>query len=129
VVTGLTARAGQDGGGERLRVGGLVGRCGILRVSGGDGTVEWRVLRAHTNGPRGERDGLREHLVKVAQKAREFGAVFGAGETAELLGMLHDVGKGTPGFQEYLVRLESGERLSHGPPHSIWGAALAYWVI
>jgi CRISPR-associated endonuclease/helicase Cas3 len=68
-------------------------------------------------------------LVKVARKAGEFAAAFGCGETAELLGVLHDIGKARREFQEYLNRLEAGERLSRGPQHSIWGAALAYWLI
>lgn len=92
-------------------------------------TVDWSEARAHTDGPGGRRDFLRDHLSKVARLAGEFSSFFGGTEPAYLLGILHDLGKLTPEFQEYLARLEAGERLSHGPPHSIWGAALGYWLI
>ena len=82
-------------------------------------------LRAHTDAE-GRIDYLDKHLARVSELAREFASAFGAGEFGALLGILHDVGKALPGFQEYLERLEAGEKLASGPPHAIWGALLWY---
>lgn len=91
--------------------------------------MRWETLRAHTASADGRQDLLNEHLKAVAARAREFCAAFGAGETGFLLGLLHDLGKANPAFQDYLSRLEAGEKLQQGPPHSVWGAALAYWLL
>ena len=60
--------------------------------------------------------------------AREFASAFDAGECGSMLGILHDVGKVLPGFQDYLKRLEAGEKMASGPPHAIWGALLWYLI-
>jgi CRISPR-associated endonuclease/helicase Cas3 len=86
---------------------------------------DFSTLRAHTDAD-GRVDSLGKHLSRVSGFAREFGSAFGAGELGALLGILHDVGKVIPEFQEYLQRLEAGERLASGPPHAIWGALLWY---
>jgi CRISPR-associated endonuclease/helicase Cas3 len=72
---------------------------------------------------------LIDHLKAVANKAQEFASDFGAGQTGFLLGLLHDLGKVNPAFQDYLSRLEAGESLQRGPPHAIWGAALVYELL
>jgi CRISPR-associated endonuclease/helicase Cas3 len=77
----------------------------------------------------GRQDYLDQHLSKVAGRAGESAAVFGSQRTATLLGLLHDTGKALPAFQDYLDRIEAGGNEPAGPPHSIWGAALAYWVV
>ena len=43
---------------------------------------------------------LREHLTTTAKYAKEKAAVFGAGETGEIIGLLHDIGKYGRDFQE-----------------------------
>lgn len=91
--------------------------------------IRWEGLRAHTNSAGGQIDLLFDHLGKVASKAAEFCSDFGAGETGHLLGLLHDLGKINPDFQDYLSRLEAGEKLERGPPHAIWGAALSYLLL
>lgn len=88
--------------------------------------MNFATLRAHTNAKDGHLDLLVSHLLRVSELAREFGSFFGGAELGALLGLLHDVGKALPGFQNYLDRLEDGEKLQHGPPHAIWGAALWY---
>ena len=82
-------------------------------------------LRAHTDAD-GRVDKLGKHLARVAELARQFGSEFGAADFGAVLGILHDIGKALPGFQDYLRRLDSGEQLASGPPHAIWGAALWY---
>jgi len=48
---------------------------------------------------------------------------------AKLAALLHDVGKIQPGFQDYLRRLEAGEKIARGPQHAIWGATYAYLAL
>jgi CRISPR-associated endonuclease/helicase Cas3 len=62
----------------------------------------------------------------VAELGGQFSSEFGAGDFGVVLGLLHDIGKALPEFQEYLRRLEAGERLKSGPPHAIWGSVLWY---
>jgi CRISPR-associated endonuclease/helicase Cas3 len=89
----------------------------------------WLLLRAHTDSVDGRRDYLDRHLEEVASLAGEYAGVFGQQRVADLLGRLHDAGKAFPGFQDYLDRIEAGSGDTKGPPHAIWGAVLAYWVI
>ncbi|MCL5022236.1 MAG: CRISPR-associated endonuclease Cas3'' [Nitrospirae bacterium] len=85
-------------------------------------------LYAHTPNERGEWHYLDKHLIDVAEKAKGFAGKFGASDAAYALGLLHDLGKVNPEFQDYLKACARDER--HGKvPHSIWGAALAYAVI
>ncbi|MGA8026569.1 MAG: CRISPR-associated helicase Cas3', partial [Bryobacteraceae bacterium] len=88
--------------------------------------IDLASLRAHTNAQDGRVDSLTAHLARVSELAREFASHFGASELGALLGLLHDVGKALPGFQEYLKAIETGERRERGPRHAIWGAALWY---
>ncbi len=63
---------------------------------------------------------LREHLLNVAVKARSFAAVFGYGEEAYAMGLLHDLGKYSEAFQ---LRLRGYGR---GIDHWTVGALQAY---
>jgi CRISPR-associated endonuclease/helicase Cas3 len=47
---------------------------------------------------------LPTHAAAVAERAREFAAVFGAEDWGELLGRWHDLGKRSAEFQDYLRR-------------------------
>lgn len=87
---------------------------------------------AHTAGPDGTWHGLVEHLLGTAQRAREFGNWFAAGDLAYWLGLWHDLGKFNPKFQDYLRA--QGQEKGHlvaveRVPHAIWGAALAYQLL
>jgi hypothetical protein len=88
--------------------------------------TQWSSFRAHTDNRKGETDSLVGHLVAIAGLAERVASPFGGGDIARLAGLLHDVGKVIPGFQEYLQRIEAGERVTKGPPHAVWGAAIAY---
>ena len=63
---------------------------------------------------------LRDHLLGVADAAKGFGAVFGAGQIAWIAGLCHDLGKYSSEFQR---RLEDSR--VH-VDHSSGGAALAF---
>jgi CRISPR-associated endonuclease/helicase Cas3 len=61
---------------------------------------------------------LAEHLCNVAALAKKFAAPLGLPEEAELAGLLHDLGKYHPDFQQYLRR---GRPRT---PHAATGAAV-----
>ena len=84
------------------------------------------MMFAHSENDKGEKHCLQKHLQRVADLAEKFAAKFQAGPWGRLAGLLHDVGKFNPAFQDYL----SGKG-SRGPDHSSAGAVLAvqrhYW--
>lgn len=81
--------------------------------------------------PKSEWQSLDEHLNNVAEKARSFAKVFGAGDWAYLAGALHDEGKGSLEFQAYLRNANAIEdefkKYFVGPvDHSSSGAQRSY---
>ena len=54
--------------------------------------------------------GLNDHLTRVAQIAADFASEFGNADWAMAAGMLHDLGKFNPRWQEY-IRQNSGDYL------------------
>ena len=63
---------------------------------------------AHSANDRGDWNPLRVHLLDVAERAKCYADVFGAGEGAYLAGLLHDLGKYGDLFQKRLEGKESG---------------------
>ncbi|HOP77644.1 MAG TPA: CRISPR-associated helicase Cas3' [Thermogutta sp.] len=63
-----------------------------------------RCFWAHSanDGGKGVPERLRDHLERVALRAKEFASSFEAGEQAQLAGILHDLGKYADKFQQYL---------------------------
>ena len=82
--------------------------------------------------PKSEWQTLEKHSRGVAELAAKFAAPFGSSEAAKLLGLVHDLGKATKEFQEYLKESdeegyaedeEEGSAVhKHGPDHSTLGA-------
>ena len=66
---------------------------------------------------------LAGHSRNVADKAREFGEPLGLADAAELVGLLHDLGKYRLFFQQYLAGERPGSIETH---HAMYGAALAF---
>jgi CRISPR-associated endonuclease/helicase Cas3 len=75
--------------------------------------------------PSSEWQTLDEHLKAVASRTREFAEVFGAGAWGEVAGGYHDVGKGQPPWQDYLVASAMGKKGLDKVPHAVHGAKLA----
>lgn len=81
-------------------------------------------MAAHTPGPGGNWHDLVEHLSAVAANAKGIGDKFGAGPFCELLGWLHDIGKSSPAFQQYIRQCAMGYAPAKKAPH----APIAAWI-
>jgi CRISPR-associated endonuclease/helicase Cas3 len=65
-------------------------------------------MAAHSPGGDGEWHLLVDHLRGTAELASGFGAEFGSAEVCHLVGVLHDIGKADPLWQEYLAAAAAG---------------------
>ncbi|WP_189278607.1 CRISPR-associated endonuclease Cas3'', partial [Kitasatospora griseola] len=81
-------------------------------------------LWAHSRNLPGARHTLEDHLRGSASLARRFGSAFGAGELAEYLALIHDVGKGSCAWQHGLDEAEK-KQSKVGVPHKEAGMWLA----
>jgi CRISPR-associated endonuclease/helicase Cas3 len=101
-----------------------------MPVEGGGQIVRFLPLaEARARPPAGSNrnwKSLQDHLEGTARKAAEFGASFGSAAPAYLAGLLHDLGKTNAAFKAYLERNYPERHPERGPPHAIWGAALAH---
>ncbi|MFE7044605.1 CRISPR-associated endonuclease Cas3'' [Streptomyces atratus] len=85
-----------------------------------------RELFAHSRSPQsGCRHRLEDHLRGSAALARAFAEAFGAGEVAEYLALVHDVGKGCCAWQDRLVFHAEPMGKPVGIPHKEAGTVLA----
>ncbi|MFC9431413.1 CRISPR-associated endonuclease Cas3'' [Streptomyces sp. NPDC056987] len=85
-----------------------------------------RQLFAHSRSPQsGSRHGLEDHLRGSAALALAFAEVFGGGEAAEYLALVHDVGKGCCSWQDRLVFHAEPTGRPVGIPHKEAGTGLA----
>jgi CRISPR-associated endonuclease/helicase Cas3 len=84
-------------------------------------------LIAHTPAPGSARwHLLLDHILSVAEMARDFAQPFGGDSLAYLVGLWHDVGKANPDFQDYLRRCHADpSHKGRGPDHKAAGAMLA----
>lgn len=82
--------------------------CALWSSSAGfvDRGVVVDEIWAHSANDSGDRHRLVDHLRGTAAMAAEFASVFGAGELAGSIGILHDVGKGACAWQDGLRRAE-----------------------
>jgi len=82
-------------------------------------------MYAHTPNHRGAWHSLSQHLHEVACLTSRMAEDFGASQVGYILGLLHDTGKATARFQEYLVHQARGSRFGK-IPHSPYPAAILY---
>ncbi len=64
--------------------------------------------------------GLTDHALAVTDMATEFASSFGGETLARYVGLLHDLGKFTPKFQEYLHKCYAAEQNGTPPPPKGW---------
>ncbi|RLE15967.1 MAG: hypothetical protein DRJ14_09405 [Acidobacteria bacterium] len=73
-----------------------------------------------------ENQKLSDHLTATADLAKVFAGVFGCGNTGYWAGLLHDLGKYTHAFQDYLRRSLEGKNVTRGEViHALQGAKFA----
>ncbi len=92
------------------------------------GSIFMEKLNAHTPNKSGKWDTLIDHSIQVAQAAEKHAAFFGESDTAYIIGLLHDIGKANPDFQQYLDAMYNNQ-FHEKVPHAKWGAVLTYWLI
>ena len=84
-----------------------------------------QIALAHSPNSAGTPHLLADHLEAVASLAERFASTFGAGELARVTGMLHDIGKANPDFQDYLLKSWKAEKEGgtkpKSTPHSVYG--------
>lgn len=82
---------------------------------------------AHIDRKNGRKQSLAEHVQNVALLCKRFAEPLNLAKTAQLIAILHDMGKGTPQFQAYLA--DDYNKRTH--PHAPAGAIFAYerWFI
>ena len=84
-------------------------RGGSRRAAVGDCYNPRMKAISHFRSPDAE-NPLAKHLREVADRARDFGAIFGASDWAECAGLLHDIGKFGEPFQKYIRESVQKER-------------------
>ena len=77
---------------------------------------------AHADPISGRVQSLAEHAKNVAALCTRFAAPLHLVQTARLIALIHDMGKGTPAFQTYLI--DDEKKKTH--PHAPAGAIFAY---
>lgn len=89
-------------------------------------TERWQTLGAHTSFLARPDETLRDHLKNVAEMASSFASAFGGRTFARTCGLLHDLGKYSKDFQDYLHRQMNGGNASRGETiHSVQGGLFA----
>ncbi|MHB1110509.1 MAG: CRISPR-associated endonuclease Cas3'', partial [Devosia sp.] len=75
--------------------------------------------------PAADWEPLGHHLRAVGDRAASFAAAFGWAEVMRVAGALHDVGKFSAEFADYIKCSSEGDVAPRGPDHSTAGARVA----
>jgi CRISPR-associated endonuclease/helicase Cas3 len=70
--------------------------------TGGEEGMMSKYFIAHKRESDGKEQSLQDHLLGTAREAKRFASKIGLAEVGELLGLLHDLGKYSDAFQNYL---------------------------
>ena len=70
---------------------------------------------AHVDQKSGRTQSMTEHAENVAELSARFAAPLCLAQTARLIALVHDMGKGTPPFQAYLTEDEKKKTHFHAP--------------
>ncbi|MFC0232694.1 CRISPR-associated helicase Cas3' [Vagococcus entomophilus] len=83
---------------------------------------------AHVRKKDGKRQLLKDHLKESARLSEDFGRKIGLGKTCYLTGLIHDLGKYSNAFQQYLVKaVANSASVKRGSiDHSTAGGKLIY---
>lgn len=82
--------------------------------------IKARKLYAHTPIADGDWHLLEQHLKSVAEQTEEFTSKFGANHLGYIIGLLHDAGKASDLFQDYLISAHNAAiQGSKAPPRSV----------
>lgn len=87
------------------------------------------MLCAHINSKTLEKQSVKEHLDNVSNMSTEYGSKISLGSTGKLIGMLHDMGKGTERFNKYIeysIENPNDKSLKGSINHSTAGAKFIY---
>ena len=86
------------------------GNCVTCERDGGSNNRDIPQFVSHVSDD-GRYESVRQHLLEVADMAKEFADAFGAGEWAYYAGLYHDIGKYSKEFQRRI--LHNGRRCDH----------------
>jgi len=84
---------------------------------------------AHINSVTLKEQSVKEHLYNVSTMSKEYGAKISLGATGKLIGILHDMGKGTKKFDSYIrysAKNPNDKSLKGTINHSTAGAKFIY---
>ena len=84
---------------------------------------------AHINPKTLKEQSVKEHLYNVSKMSMEYGSKISLGATGELIGILHDMGKGTKKFNSYIrysSKHPNDKSLKGTINHSTAGAKFIY---
>ncbi|MDD4187968.1 MAG: CRISPR-associated helicase Cas3' [Bacilli bacterium] len=65
---------------------------------------------------------LTEHLESVAEHSKSIASKIGLGQISLLIGLLHDIGKFTTEFQDYIKNADPNDKKGSGIDHGVYGA-------
>ena len=85
---------------------------------------------AHVRSSDGEIQTVRQHLLDAKALAEEWGRSLGISQMCGLAALLHDLGKYSDAFQDYIRRATSGERVMRGEvDHATAGGRLLFEML